>query len=366
MAVDRRAQGRERFSQLTLFPQPKPIDEHRWPRGFTPERMAEVKAARIGMEFHEPPTQVGTGRATPSVLDATWYAPMMPLDDGGAFGEANPQQLNRQLGARRIRETIARSGTPMTDLQGSGETGPSREVFIHVDPHRSTERRRGSYEGSEVHGLQFIEINEKVPSALDLDPYAPSGTVTDSSRRVKAERSLMHELGHHRSFAVDRTAPEHSEMLRQISEGDDAEARAAARAMGAEEGRADRNVDERYVPHRKDRATAEVYDQGNRPASGYEVGTRGFRTYVPNNAPARRAAYAGYREERGLPKASEWRPQSDIEQDDRMDRWVANGSPVQEPLFRENKPMDGHYPASGRYVTMDSEGWPKKLGGIQT
>jgi hypothetical protein len=48
MAVDRRAQNRGPYfpggrGQGKLFPDPKPTDEHRWPRGYTPERQQQAR-----------------------------------------------------------------------------------------------------------------------------------------------------------------------------------------------------------------------------------------------------------------------------------------------------------------------------------
>lgn len=52
-----------RYSQLTLFPQPKPTDEHRWPRGYTPERQAEVRKALGDRVSIDPKVDWESGKA---------------------------------------------------------------------------------------------------------------------------------------------------------------------------------------------------------------------------------------------------------------------------------------------------------------
>lgn len=158
-------------SQLTLFPQPKPTPEHRWPRGYDPERMHAV-AATIG----EP-------------LVTHHYSGALP--GGDVFVPQSimkaPDTRRRQSGqaARAITDVVARSSIPMEDLRDmplikvtrirgvAGEytfPGQREPAYAIADEHLAEAQRRG-----------LLRINPG----------------TENFGRRQVEHAIIHELGHH-------------------------------------------------------------------------------------------------------------------------------------------------------------------------
>jgi hypothetical protein len=149
-----RDKGPSMGSQGKLFRDPKPTAEHRYQRGYTPERMAAVR---------EMPLKITTG------------------DRGGAFSGA--------VGEHQVREVIARSTTPAEEIrpQFTGD-----ELKIRTD--RSM-RSAGTYQKSRAGGH----------GTIDLD----SGYGKGRGNRERMGQTLMHELGHARS---NYEYTEHSEL----------------------------------------------------------------------------------------------------------------------------------------------------------
>lgn len=282
--------------------------------------MAEVKKA---------PITVIPGRTEGQ--PESWFSPRIPTDREPAVnhtsGRVESDDVNFALAARRVRETIARSDTPVSDFQGYG-----RNVGVRVEPvDEFSSRVEGSW-GRQPYGGDIV-----------LHPRAPSADAGGSweqeqrSKRVRQERVLMHELGHHRSQRVDENT-EFGPVLRRARRGapgtldgsdyDPVDAKAAAVEIGREEGRADRNVDERYRPRRGDEAENSRYS-GAAPASSYERGPSGFNRYLPGSQSRRDAAFAGYAEERGID--GPWT--QDRSEDAKFEQWKANGRWIQPPLF---------------------------------
>jgi hypothetical protein len=197
--------------------------QHRWPRGYTPERQAEVGQAIV-------PGSVGV---TPG-LPATHFSvdPQEKFYKGGHWTRSTPdiQAEHGEIARRRIIDTIARSGMPVEHLQPA----PTFEI------HRS-------YESAEALG-SYRTPARAVPktSALDelqaqhdvrFEQATKSGQIHISAlpeQGGRMEGTLLHELGHHRSF---QTGTEHSEY-------------ASPEQRGREEAYADAYMLRHHVPRR--------------------------------------------------------------------------------------------------------------------
>lgn len=143
--------------QGTLFRAPKPVNP--WPRGYTPERMQEVRdSVLVGAE----------GSVTAA-----------PFKPGQYTGHAGPDQLL---------QTIARSTAPMDDIAPNAFTD-------------SIGRR---------HGRAEIGIRPGYGGQHSFDSYGNSRMNVGH----KSGDSVMHELGHRASFMAmtehsDVASPEH-------------------------------------------------------------------------------------------------------------------------------------------------------------
>ena len=154
--------------QGQLFPLPKPTDEHRWQRGFTPERLAETHAA----------------------LDVSQSTP-----------RRTQHPFSGQIGRARLFEAVARSDVPLHEISPTAstpswlrgypeaESAPERDVTkIKIDAGSTGPAyyTRGSAEGSTA---GIVVTKGRGGSLRDL----PS-----------AESALMHELGHRHSHMTGR------------------------------------------------------------------------------------------------------------------------------------------------------------------
>lgn len=134
-------------SQGKLFRDPKPVDEHRYQRGYTPERMREVQGMRLNIRPGEPGA---------------------PFTGPGA--------------ERRVREVIARSTTPASEHveEYNGDKG----VIINT--------------GRRMRGMGYVAAFYEHPSYSH-----PRGAISlGRTNEVDEAHNLMHELGHYRSALV--------------------------------------------------------------------------------------------------------------------------------------------------------------------
>lgn len=163
--VSRRALSGQQFTGLSdpkpyftkggqgkLFKDPKPVDEHRYQRGYTPERMRAVEGGR-----DKPP-----GLAIESAVTKRSKA---------AF--AGP------AGVARVKQVIARSKTPAEELQ---PTGPGQRLKIITGSPKTSRTAWASYSHKPALGRRPGEIN--------------LGKEKDENMMGQA---LMHEMGHFRS-----------------------------------------------------------------------------------------------------------------------------------------------------------------------
>jgi hypothetical protein len=148
-----------RGGQGKLFRDPKPVDEHRYQRGYTPDRMRDVKS---------------------------WDIDPNPGKEGTPYGGHG--------GAHRILETIARSTTPASDFPHDDDKYPLR-----IDAGQSLNSASGTYQDDSMWSRGRI--------ALAGYKNRDTGKVGFQAGRQMEERvgqTLMHELGHYRSKKVER------------------------------------------------------------------------------------------------------------------------------------------------------------------
>lgn len=134
-------------SQGKLFRDPKPTDRVRYQRGYTPERMAEVRA--MPMETHQ---------------------------------LASNAPFRGHSGERRLHEVIARSTAPVSDIQPQFN---GDKLHINLGGPGIPRNATGSYQRGSYGAGQ---------GTIRLDSYGGEKS---------ASQTLMHELGHHRSATVD-------------------------------------------------------------------------------------------------------------------------------------------------------------------
>jgi hypothetical protein len=149
------AKNKKGWSQGKLFADPKPTDEHRYQRGYSPERMAEVKS---------------------------W--PMEVRSTGGARGN------------RQTHEVLARSTTPSSDFPDT-RWGPDNEK---QDPLRITTGLNGS--GTGYAGV-YSGNGQGVRGDILVNKNSPHEGLTEHQDRERQGQTLLHEMGHYRSAKVE-------------------------------------------------------------------------------------------------------------------------------------------------------------------
>jgi hypothetical protein len=138
--------------QGKFFPDPKPIPEHRWPRGYSPERMREVEGGR------DAPPGLSIQSAVTKRSKAAFAGP---------------------AGVARVKQVIARSTTPAEELR---PTGPGQRLSITTGSPKTGANAWASYTHKPALGRRPGEIH--------------LGKEQDENMMGQA---LMHEMGHFRS-----------------------------------------------------------------------------------------------------------------------------------------------------------------------
>jgi hypothetical protein len=204
--------------QGKLFSDPKPVAQHRYQRGYTPERMADIRAQPIDIHTPEPEPQT----ASPGAKDTESRT---PFTGHGA--------------ARRVQEVMARSTMPTSHIgQEPADTaarvahmGPDAKVGPDdVYPLRISTGRNIGASGTYQSGTNWAR------GLIKIGAYG-------ESEQTKGQ-TLMHELGHHYSHKV---VPSSSNEYRTPSQ------------IGREEAKADDYSVTHYRPDPRDvrRGTAE-------------------------------------------------------------------------------------------------------------
>jgi len=152
-----------------LFRDPKPIDKHRYPWGYTPERMREVRNTHLDI------THVGS--------------------DTDAFGGPG--------GAHRAYGVIARSTTPVEDFQSTPH-GYTEDDYHPLEIMTGSPMRRGvsgMYHSTRdaTYHRGLIEISGEKGE----HPPGPRSRFDRSVAEHQAGQTLLHELGHYKSRMVE-------------------------------------------------------------------------------------------------------------------------------------------------------------------
>lgn len=190
--------------QGKFFRDPKPNDANRWPRGYTPERMSEVRRLPIEVEAGIPGVDSLTGPA------------------GRRTAFTGP------AGARRVLETIARSTTPA-------------EEFTHPTTPWGTEK--------DPDDLYPLHIRTGVDPLLRGRLGAAAGTFQPGGH---SERGLIHVGPHHGQFEEAAAHTLMHEMGHARSKAEHTAAYDTPTQRGKEEARADDNMLERFRPDPRD------------------------------------------------------------------------------------------------------------------
>lgn len=169
----------------------KPVDEHRYPRGYTPERQAAVSSALAGVEvvskFHDHRSQDST-KASPYVSSSQFFTPDPAMGEHQGNWKHTQEERHDIISeqARRVSvDTYARSTVPLEHL--------AHHPALHIEV---TNNAGGDYTNP-GHG-PYLE-----------GPYAPGhGRIRVNPRSTpdEASHTLIHELGHHRDFVNDPEA----------------------------------------------------------------------------------------------------------------------------------------------------------------
>ena len=177
-------------SQLSLF-NVKPTAEHRWPRGYTPERQAEV-ASRLpspDVAYHQPQHGGDQSMFLPS---RPFFTPSEDDPHRGKWSRSHEgiDTAQSEQAHRAITDVVARSTVPIEHL----EAAPTLRVS-------KLAQAAGTYHhpGQE---LSLWKMGESVPDPegsqrgrISVDP--------DATRRSFQERTVIHELGHHVDYQTD-------------------------------------------------------------------------------------------------------------------------------------------------------------------
>ena len=209
-----------------LFADPKPTDEHRYPRGYTPERMAEVRGAGGVFDYRQAADNA-LGRNSPS----------------GKMGrEADPQVPTHSV--RKTQEVIARSTTPLSELRTARvfvDSSEPKRLYPNSAPAAFYREGYPRQEGGETLATGRIHIAPR-PAFVPTPERDPGRNKEDELQyRMNDESTIIHELGHHRSNLEGHTKERDEYGVDKYKRGPE--------FSGQEEARADDNMVERYRPH---------------------------------------------------------------------------------------------------------------------
>jgi hypothetical protein len=205
---------------------------HRYPRGYTPERQAEISRAIV-------PGSVSAGAGVPAsrfTIDArdAWFRPDPTsfATHGKKWQRPTPEitPVHDEIARRRIIDTLARSHIPAEHLNPA----PTFEITRPFEGREAL----GTYR-TPAKAVPKTSAEESVQALHDARfKQATSGgqihLLGDPRQGRQMEGTLLHELGHHHSY---QTGTEHSEYL---TEGQ----------MGREEAYADEYAGATHVPRR--------------------------------------------------------------------------------------------------------------------
>ena len=187
------------FSQIPLFNM-KPTDEHRYPRGYTPERRDAVSKALGGpweVDVHHHSGPGGGSKKSDYVASSNFFAPKPEMGEHqGKWSRDNADVRKEQSKAafRNITDVVARSSIPLSDLNPApvftvGKLNDASGQYARPQPMMKRRDRNGKM-GDDVQGSERGRIF--------LNPQTGS--------RAFRDNALIHELGHHADFQADPVA----------------------------------------------------------------------------------------------------------------------------------------------------------------
>jgi len=195
-------------SQGTLFRGGKPVDAHRYPRGFTPKRQQQVRNLLAGMDVSGP--------------------------HDVAFANKGKSVTTFDKFPRLVQDTISRSKIPLSNLNGLTGISPLPDWVA------------GEGTWAQYHPKTRNVLLRFPDEAADAAPQS-----SDSEVRARVEQSLVHELGHH----VDRM----TDITKRIQQNPASPLGTSSRypnfgrtAYAFGEGIADEFMVNNYVPDRRD------------------------------------------------------------------------------------------------------------------
>ena len=210
-------------AQGTLFQGGKPVAQHRWPRGYSPMRMASVS------------TMLGEGTsASPRRVTVSAH-PEAGLGSDVTLAHPHLNPFSQQHTERLMLEPIARSTLPLSSL-ASLHGG----IHMRVDP--ST---RGGEHAHYSPVNQAINVNRQ-----------PMLSVEDPRQKIAmADSTLIHELGHHED--ISRRAPEIAQRVQEHPAGHEA-------GFEAQRGELEHHADAGMIKHFRN-------DPRNQRKTGFDV-----------------------------------------------------------------------------------------------
>lgn len=222
-----------------LFRAPKNTitDKARWPRGFTPERLHEVGRAVGDVEFrtdqgltHHPSKRYQSTASKASISPSGG----MSVDPGVEPPLLRSAKRDLGEGAAAIRETLARSKVPTSDIE---------DVTFSVTPDLP-------YNGLFAPGERRLHFGR---DSEDVDFYSRQVIPEEESLRGK---TVVHEMGHATDPALRNPTSGRNDILW------------AGKPLGELEERADDYMVENYVPDRRGRTygTMTTSYPGRKPA----------------------------------------------------------------------------------------------------
>lgn len=186
--------GQSPNSQGTLFQGGKPTDEHRWPRGYSPTRMEDVKDT-VPIRISHKPEEMSNSGSTP-------VKGLGGLEFGHPY--LNPDSTEHTK--RMIREPIARSTYQREDLSMLGG------IHLRASASGARDRMKGvtADYNSATRGLRvnpmpaFGTDRGEAPhfhvGGVGSNAFDPSGYHSQQDTLPVADSTLMHEIGHHVDF----------------------------------------------------------------------------------------------------------------------------------------------------------------------
>jgi hypothetical protein len=208
--------------QWKMFADEKPVARHRYPRGYTPERMAQVRSLPVEVTNHtefaptreerqnavHPPM---TGPAGVREVQEAIARSTIPAEHFEDFSGAPFKGV--EYGSNKITTTAAeRKKSPVTPLEihlnkkSPRDTSSSLASFDPV-PSEAIKNLEEVNKRAIEQPMSSEEMTEKLKNKVLLPIERSRGTVSigsEFSTLQHAQQGLIHELGHYKSVKIDK------------------------------------------------------------------------------------------------------------------------------------------------------------------